>query len=67
MRVIAETADMEGVSVDEMTNTMVAADQPANVMVPHEHFGPLAVLLCSEAGAQIRGTAMPIDGGWTAK
>ena len=67
MRVIAETADMEGVSVDEMTNTMVAADQPAKVMVPHEHFGPLAVLLCSEAGAQIRGTAMPIDGGWTAK
>ncbi len=67
MRVIAETADIEGVSADEMTNTMIAADQPSKVMVPVEHFGPLAVFLCSEAGAQLRGAALPMDGGWTAK
>ena len=64
---IAETADMQGVSADEMTSTMVAADQPSKVMVPAEYFGPLAVFLCSEAGAQVRGAALPMDGGWTAK
>ena len=67
LRVIAETADIQGVSTDELTNTMIAADQPSKVMVPAECFGPLAVFLCGEAGAQVRGAALPIDGGWTAK
>jgi 3-hydroxybutyrate dehydrogenase len=27
----------------------------------------LTVFLCSEAAAQIRGAALPVDGGWTAQ
>jgi len=29
--------------------------------------GAVAVFLCSEAAAQIRGAALPVDGGWTAQ
>jgi 3-hydroxybutyrate dehydrogenase len=28
--------------------------------------GALTVFLCSEHGASITGTALPVDGGWTA-
>jgi len=27
----------------------------------------MAVFLCSDAAAQIRGSALPVDGGWTAQ
>jgi 3-hydroxybutyrate dehydrogenase len=29
--------------------------------------GALCVFLCSDAAAQIRGVALPVDGGWTAQ
>jgi 3-hydroxybutyrate dehydrogenase len=32
-----------------------------------EQIGALAAFLCSEAAAQIRGTALPIDGGWVSQ
>lgn len=32
-----------------------------------EQIGALAVFLCSDAAAQIRGAALSIDGGWTAQ
>jgi NAD(P)-dependent dehydrogenase (short-subunit alcohol dehydrogenase family) len=32
-----------------------------------EQIGALAVFLCSDSAAQIRGAALPIDGGWTAQ
>ncbi len=67
MRVIEETADIQGIPAEEMANNMVAADQPSKVMVPAEFFGSLAVFLCSQAGSEVRGAAIPMDGGWTAK
>jgi 3-hydroxybutyrate dehydrogenase len=32
-----------------------------------EQIGGLVVFLCSEAAAQIRGAALPIDGGWVSQ
>ena len=32
-----------------------------------EQMGALCVFLCSDAAAQIRGVALPVDGGWTAQ
>jgi NAD(P)-dependent dehydrogenase (short-subunit alcohol dehydrogenase family) len=32
-----------------------------------ERIGAVAVFLCSEATAQIRGAALPVDDGWTAQ
>ena len=32
-----------------------------------EQIGDAALFLCSDAAAQIRGIALPVDGGWTAQ
>jgi 3-hydroxybutyrate dehydrogenase len=41
--------------------------QPSGEFATPEQLGALAVFLCSEAAAQIRGAALPVDGGWTAQ
>jgi 3-hydroxybutyrate dehydrogenase len=35
--------------------------------VTTEQIGALSVFLCSDAAASITGTALPIEGGWTAQ
>lgn len=41
--------------------------QPSQELATPEQIGWLTLLICSEAGAQIRGAALPIDGGWVAR
>jgi 3-hydroxybutyrate dehydrogenase len=41
--------------------------QPTRQFVTTEQIGALTVFLCTDAGASITGTALPIDGGWTAQ
>ena len=41
--------------------------QPSQEFVTPEQIAALAVFLCSDAAAQIRGAALSIDGGWTAQ
>jgi NAD(P)-dependent dehydrogenase (short-subunit alcohol dehydrogenase family) len=41
--------------------------QPSLEFATPEQIGTAALFLCSQAAAQIRGTALPIDGGWTAQ
>jgi 3-hydroxybutyrate dehydrogenase len=35
--------------------------------VTTEQLGALAVFLCTNAAASITGTALPVEGGWTAQ
>ena len=44
-----------------------AKSSPRMGFATPEQIGALAVFLCSEAAAQIRGAAIPVDGGWTAQ
>ncbi|MCR4266600.1 3-hydroxybutyrate dehydrogenase [Nitratireductor sp. ZSWI3] len=41
--------------------------QPTREFVTVEEIGGLVVFLCTDHAAQITGTALPVDGGWTAQ
>jgi 3-hydroxybutyrate dehydrogenase len=40
--------------------------QPSRAFAPVEQLGGTAVFLASDAAAQITGTTISVDGGWTA-
>jgi 3-hydroxybutyrate dehydrogenase len=56
-----------GISVDEAKSALVGEKQPSMEFVTPEQLGGLASFLCSPAGAQVRGVAWAMDGGWTAQ
>ena len=64
---IDERAAREGMPVERAKRELLAEKQPSLEFATPEQIGALAVFLCSEAAAQIRGTALPVDGGWTAQ
>ncbi len=63
---IPETAKARGISEEEVIKSVLLGTQPTKQFVTAESLGTLAVFLSSEAAAQITGTALPVDGGWTA-
>jgi 3-hydroxybutyrate dehydrogenase len=64
---ITERASREKISVDQAKADLLGEKQPSHEFATPEQIGAVAVFLCSEAGAQIRGAALPVDGGWTAQ
>ena len=60
-------AQKEGIPVAEAKLDLLSEKQPSHEFVTPEQIGGLAVFLCSEAAAQIRGVPLSIDGGWTAQ
>ena len=45
---------------------MLLKNQPNKRFAAVEEIGALTVFLCGEGGSSITGTAIPVDGGWTA-
>ena len=45
---------------------MLLKNQPNKRFATVEELGALTVFLCSPGAASITGTALPVDGGWTA-
>ncbi len=64
---IERRAEQKGSSVEDEAQALLCEKQPSGQFVTVEQLGELAVFLCSEAAAQIRGQAMAMDGGWTAQ
>jgi 3-hydroxybutyrate dehydrogenase len=64
---IDDRAARESIPVEKAKLELVSEKQPSHEFVTPEQIGALAVFLCSEAAAQIRGAALSIDGGWTAQ
>jgi 3-hydroxybutyrate dehydrogenase len=64
---IAARAAALGVDIEEGGRALLAEKQPSRQFVTVDQLGQLALFLCSAAAAQITGTAIPVDGGWTAQ
>ena len=64
---IDEQAKAHGIPRDRVVRDVLLAKQPTKQFVTVETLGALTVLLCGESGAGITGTALPVDGGWTAQ
>ncbi len=64
---IAARADADGIDIEEAGVAMLKEKQAMPRFTTVEQVGQLAVYLCSDAAATITGTALPIDGGWTAQ
>ena len=60
-------AARENISVEEAQIRLLSEKQPSKQFTTPEQLGDLAVFLCGEAAANIRGTALSVDGGWTAQ
>lgn len=63
---IPETAAARGISEEAVIRDVLLAAQPTREFVQPGQIGALAAFLCTAAANQITGTALPIDGGWTA-
>ncbi len=63
---IDERAKVDG-DVARARHDLLAEKQPSLDFVTPEQLGELALFLCSEAAAQVRGAAWNMDGGWLAQ
>jgi 3-hydroxybutyrate dehydrogenase len=60
-------AARESISVSAAQTKLVSEKSPSGEMVTPEQLGALAVFLCSDAAAQMRGASVSVDGGWLAQ
>jgi len=60
-------AERDGISVAEAKDRLLMGKQPSREFATPEQIGELAVFLCTESAAQIRGAAINVDGGWVAQ
>jgi 3-hydroxybutyrate dehydrogenase len=63
---IDDTAKARGITRDQVIRDVLLAAQPNKRFAEVDELGALAVFLCSPGGRSITGTALPVDGGWTA-
>jgi 3-hydroxybutyrate dehydrogenase len=56
-----------GVSTEEGGRALIADKTPTKRFVRIEQLAALAVFLCSDAASEMTGTALPMDGAWTAQ
>jgi 3-hydroxybutyrate dehydrogenase len=64
---IPETAKARGISEERVIRDVLLHAQPTRQFVTTEQIGALSVFLCTGAAASITGTALPVEGGWTAQ
>lgn len=63
---IADMAAKAGISQEQATRDYLAERQPTGRFVAMESVAAMVRFLCSDAGRDITGSVLPIDGGWTA-
>jgi 3-hydroxybutyrate dehydrogenase len=63
---IDDQAKSHNIARDAVIRDVFLQNQPTKRFATVEEMGALAVFLCSDGAASITGTALPVDGGWTA-
>ncbi len=63
---IDDTAKARGITREQVIRDVLLAAQPNKRFAEVEELGALAVFLSGPGGRSITGTALPVDGGWTA-
>jgi 3-hydroxybutyrate dehydrogenase len=66
-RQIDDRAARENLSPAAAKMKLLGEKQPSLEFASPDEIGATALFLCSPAAAQVRGIALPIDGGWTAQ
>lgn len=64
---ITALAEKDGVDQETAARELLSEKQPSLQFVTPEQLGGTAVFLASDAAAQITGTSVSVDGGWTAR
>jgi 3-hydroxybutyrate dehydrogenase len=64
---ISDIAAERRISQEDATKELLAEKQPSLNFVSPAQLGGTVAFLCSDAASQITGTAISVDGGWTAR
>lgn len=64
---IDDRAAQKGISKEDSARDLLGEKQPALDFVTTEQLGDMAVYLCGDAAKLMNGSAVTIDGGWTAQ
>ena len=64
---IDDRAARESISEQQARRDLLGEKQPSLEFATPEQIGALAVFLCSDGASEIRGAALPVDGGWLAQ
>ena len=56
-----------GLTREQVINDVLLQRQPTKQFVQPEDVGAMAAFLCTDAAAQITGSNISMDGGWTAE
>lgn len=64
---IADTAKARGMTEEEVIKNVILKAQATKQFVQIDQVAALALYLTSDDAAQITGTALPVDGGWSAQ
>jgi 3-hydroxybutyrate dehydrogenase len=62
---IEGNAERAGITIEQAEHDYISSRHPTGRFVAMSSVASFAVFLCSDAGKDITGAVLPVDGGWT--